>query len=103
MPRPDIAPRPDGSGRASGQAFLPGQSGLESGPSMPYSPMVRFVIVRRRKLFSVERVAADGSTKLVGQFADEQEAISLRGSLQKRVDAEEVRSAVLSPVPPRWR
>ena len=63
--------------------------------------MVRYVIVRQRKLFSVERIAADGSIKLVGQFVGEQEAISLRRSLQERADVAEIRSAVLSPLPSR--
>ena len=63
--------------------------------------MVRYVIVRQRKLFSVERIAPDGSIKLVGQFVGEQEAISLRRSLQEQADAAEIRSAVLSPLPSR--
>ena len=57
--------------------------------------MVKYIITLRRKLFSVERAWLNGSREVIGQFATEQEAVSLRRSLQEEADAAEIRRAVL--------
>ena len=59
--------------------------------------MVQYVITRQRKLFAVEGVKPNGSRKIIGQFATEQEAVSLRRSLQDQADAAEIHKAVLAP------
>lgn len=57
--------------------------------------MVQYVITRKRKLFSVERIRPTGTREVIGQFATEQEAVSLRRSLQAEADAAEIQKAVL--------